>query len=53
LIEACRTIAESENVLYLDPTAEVKVDQQEGVHIDSENHKKLAELIYEKINNIY
>jgi lysophospholipase L1-like esterase len=49
LVEAYKKIAESRNILFLDPTIEIRVDQEEGVHINAENHQKLAELIYEKI----
>ncbi len=49
LIESYSTLAKEEKVLYLNPTDEVKVDSEEGVHLDAENHKKLAELIYRKI----
>lgn len=52
LITLYQNITENENVLYLNPTTEIKVDKIEGVHIDNQNHKKLAELIYEKINRI-
>ena len=49
LIEAYKKLAESEKVFYLDSTKEIKVDKEEGVHIDSENHKKLAKIIYDII----
>ncbi|MEK6964271.1 MAG: SGNH/GDSL hydrolase family protein [Nanoarchaeota archaeon] len=49
LIRSYSTLAKEEKVLYLNPTDEVKVDSEEGVHIDAENHKKLAELVYNKI----
>jgi hypothetical protein len=39
-------------VVYLDPTKEIIVDEKEGVHIDSENHKKLAKMISIIISDI-
>ena len=50
LIQSYKKLAERENILYLDPTIEVKVDEKEGIHIDSENHMKLAKMIYEIIS---
>jgi len=50
LIESYKTLAERENILYLDPTTEVQVDENEGIHIDSENHMKLAKMIYEIVS---
>jgi len=45
-----KRVAQEEGVLYLDVTPEVKVDSKEdGVHINKENHKRLAQLIEEKI----
>lgn len=38
-----------EKVLYLDPTQKVKVDPEEGVHMDAHSHEILADLIYVKI----
>jgi hypothetical protein len=32
---------------------EVKVDEIEGVHIDLESHKKLAEIIYGKVKGVF
>jgi lysophospholipase L1-like esterase len=49
LIKLYRHVADIEKVIFLDPTNEIKVDENEGVHIDAKNHKKLAKLIYEKI----
>ena len=46
-------LAETEKVFYLDPTQDVKVDSSEGVHIDSRNHEILAEMICEKINEVF
>ncbi|MEI6774739.1 MAG: hypothetical protein WCL18_08430 [bacterium] len=50
MIESYKTLAERENILYLDPTTEVQVDENEGIHIDSENHMKLAKMIYEIVS---
>ncbi len=52
LIKLYELISKEENVFYLDPTDQVVVDKIEGVHIDSNNHSKLAELIFNKIKNI-
>lgn len=52
LIEAYKQLADNEGLLYLNPTEEVMVDENEGVHIDSRNHQILAELIYKKLNQI-
>lgn len=49
LIELYFQLAQEEKVFYLNPTGEVKVDPNEGVHMNLENHKKLAELVYDKI----
>jgi len=49
LIKAYKELCKKENIFYLDPTTKVKVDKTEGVHIDSENHKILANLIYDFI----
>jgi len=49
LVESYAQLAKEEKILYLNPTQEVKVDPEEGLHMDAENHKKLAELIYGKI----
>ena len=53
LIKAYQKLAEDEDILYLDPTKEVQVDRGDWVHIDSENHLKLAKLIYEVVIDIY
>lgn len=53
LVELYEKLALSENIHYLNPTMEVKVDEIEGVHIDLYNHKKLAEIIYNKIKEIF
>ena len=45
LVESYKILAKEEGVLYLDPTKDVKVDEKDGVHIDSENHRKLAGLV--------
>jgi len=45
LIDSYKKLAEEENVYYLNPTSDVKVDSFEGVHMDNENHKKLGVLI--------
>lgn len=52
LIESYKKLAEDENVLFLDPTKVIEADTEEGVHIDADNHRKLAELIHEKIKNL-
>ena len=52
LIQSYKKLAERENILYLDPTTEVKVNEEEGIHIDNENHMKLAKMIYEIISDI-
>jgi lysophospholipase L1-like esterase len=49
LRELYSQVADEEDVLFLDPTKDVSVDAAEGVHIDAQNHRKLAELIFEKI----
>lgn len=49
LIELYKKVAEDENVLYLDPTKEIQVNEKDWVHIDSDNHLKLAKLIHEII----
>ncbi len=53
LVELYEKLALSENIHYLNPTMEVKVDEIEWVHIDSDNHKKLAEIIYGKVKEIF
>lgn len=50
LIQSYKKLAEDENVLYIDPTSEIKVDEKEGIHIDSDNHQKLAKLVFEIIS---
>ena len=47
LVVSYKKLAENEDVLYINPNTEIKVDEEEGIHIDITNHKKLAELIYE------
>lgn len=49
LAAAYKNLAESEGILFLDPTAEIKVDEKEGIHLDIANHLKLAQLIHEKV----
>ena len=49
LVELYERVAKEEGVLYLDPTTNIKVDDKEGIHIDEQNHERLAKLIYEKI----
>ncbi len=49
LIEAYREVSEAEGVLYLDPTSEVMVDPADGVHLNADNHRWLAQLIYRKV----
>ncbi|MGV8163138.1 MAG: GDSL-type esterase/lipase family protein [Candidatus Nanoarchaeia archaeon] len=51
LREKYKVLAEEEKVLFLDSTNKVKVDSEEGVHIDALNHEKLAEAIVDKILN--
>lgn len=50
LIPLYKKISDEEHTDFLDPTGEVVVDEQEGVHMTKESHQKLAELVYEKIN---
>lgn len=52
LIATYKSLAEGENVFYLDPTAEIAVDKKEGVHIDARNHRRLAVLIHMKLVEI-
>ncbi len=52
LIESYSKLAEEENVHYLNPTNDIKVDEFEGVHIDNKNHKILGSLIAQKILKI-
>lgn len=52
LVDNYKQLCEAENVFYLNPTDEIKVDKNEGVHIDTENHQKLANLIYQKIKSL-
>ena len=49
LIEAYGKLAEDEKVFYLNPSQEIEVDEKEGIHLDVENHKKLAKIIYKAI----
>ena len=51
LVNSYKKVAEEENVLYLDPTNEIFVNKEEGVHMDNNNHSKLAELIYNEIKD--
>jgi len=53
LVELYEKLTLNEGVYYLNPTVEVKVDETEGVHIDLNNHKRLAEIIYNKIKEIF
>ena len=52
LSEGYRGVAESEEVFYLDPSADIEVDDTEGVHLNAENQTKLASLICGKIKQI-
>lgn len=45
-------IADDEKCLFLDPSEEVKVDVNEGVHLGESAHQKLAELIFGKIKEL-
>lgn len=45
LIPLYQKIAQEKNILFIDSTKEVAVDKDDGIHIDTDNHKKLAELI--------
>jgi len=45
-------IATEEDCLFLDPSEEVKVDIDEGVHLGGPAHQKLAELIFKKIKEL-
>jgi len=49
LIQTYKQLADEQNVEYLDPTNQIKVDQEEGVHIDESNHKILADLVLNKL----
>lgn len=49
LVEVYKNIAAEEQVNYLDPTNEVRVDRTDGVHLNAEAHRKLAELIYRQL----
>ena len=51
LISLYKKISEDEHTFFLDPTAEIRVDEQEWVHMTKESHDKLAKLIYNEINN--
>lgn len=53
LVELYEKLTLSEKIHYLNPTMEVKVDETEGVHIDLDNHKRLAEIIHNKIKEIF
>ena len=52
LVDKYKILTEQENVHYLNPNDDIQVDQSEGVHIDSKNHKTLAKLIHAKVVEI-
>jgi lysophospholipase L1-like esterase len=52
LVKSYENLAKEENVYYLNPTNEIKVDKIEGVHMDNTNHEKLAKLIANKLLEI-
>ena len=52
LVAEYKNIAQNERCLFLDPTHKINVDQNEGVHLTLESHKKLAELVTGKIKEI-
>ncbi|MDD3647384.1 MAG: SGNH/GDSL hydrolase family protein [Candidatus Dojkabacteria bacterium] len=44
-------VAIDNDCLFLDPTSECPVDENEGVHLTEKSHKKLAEMTFEKIES--
>ncbi len=52
LVDSYKKLAEEENIFYLNPTDQIKVDKEDGVHIDSGGHRKLSELVYRKVLEI-
>ncbi len=46
-------ISDEEYTFFLDPTAEITVDEQEWVHITKASHQKLAELVCDKVKKIF
>jgi hypothetical protein len=50
---AYKKISDEEHTFFLDPTAKITVDENEGVHMTSKSHQRLAELIYEKTKEIF
>ena len=49
LIATYAKLAESENIMYLNPTDNISVDPSEGIHLGEESHAILAELVFQKI----
>ncbi len=49
LIKEYQKICKEEDVECLNSNEVIKVDMEEGIHIDKKAHKKLGEFIYEKI----
>ncbi|MFH1649030.1 MAG: SGNH/GDSL hydrolase family protein [Candidatus Woesearchaeota archaeon] len=49
LVETYARVAKEEEVFFLNPTNEVHVDPEEGVHLDNIGHRKLAKMIADKI----
>ncbi|MFH0906198.1 MAG: GDSL-type esterase/lipase family protein [archaeon] len=49
IIKLYKKLCTKENVIYIDSSKEIIVDKNDGIHFDETNHKKLANLIYNKI----
>jgi lysophospholipase L1-like esterase len=49
LVKLYAKLAKEEQIFYLNPTSTIKVDKQDGIHIDNKMHNKLAKLIFQKI----
>lgn len=52
LVSLYAAIAAEEGCLFLDPSEEVKVDVDEGVHLGESAHQKLAEMVFGKIKEL-
>lgn len=53
LVELYEKLALNEDIGYLNPTIEIRVDWTEWVHIDMGSHKRLAEIVYAKVKEIF
>lgn len=52
IIPYYKKVAEKYSVYYMDPSAEVEVNMEDGIHYTEAGHKRMAELVYDEVKKI-